>query len=160
MISRFLDILIFPLFDIRLFKFYSIFIAQTICRFGHQLVFRRGFLLLALAVILLGFIVAFVVYDLRNRNKELHSYIHKTYICHVVFEIRLGIGLSGFHCCLRVNQHSKVTNKNTRSDAYPNPSRNWLFSGSWVVSNEDRSTGAGFLNSCLCHFCHREAVRT
>ena len=109
-ISRFLDILIFPLFDIRLFKFYSIFIAQRICLSGHQLVFRRGFLLLALAVILLGFIVAFVVYDLRNRNKELHSYIHKTYICHVLFEIRLGIGLSGFHCCLRVNQHSQVTN--------------------------------------------------
>ena len=38
-------------------------------------IFRRGFLLLALAVVLLGFIVAFVVCDLRNRNKQLHPYM-------------------------------------------------------------------------------------
>ena len=41
----------------------------------HKSIFRRGFLLLALAVLLLGFIVAFVVYDLRNRNKQLHTYM-------------------------------------------------------------------------------------
>ena len=42
---------------------------------------RRGLLLLALAVLLLGFIIAFVVYDLRNRNKELHHYIqHRKFV--------------------------------------------------------------------------------
>ena len=36
-------------------------------------------MLLVLAVLLLGFIVAIVIYDLNNRNKQLHHYTTDLY---------------------------------------------------------------------------------
>ena len=95
-LRRFLSNFLFFWFHFILWVWYS------------ESIFRRGFLLLALAVLLLGFIVAFVVYDLRNRNKQLHPYMQ------LIFN-RVEIGhaqeLGGVlffwdyqtHCWLRVN---------------------------------------------------------